>query len=104
MKFTVSAGEEKITVRMKDRKKPENPPDKTGKDSDLTVILHKYDGVTMKGLPGAEFAIYHGDRAYPPNLRYFSYLLKAYFFVQGSGYILLIRFCNLISAGIMNYQ
>ena len=30
MKFTVSAGEEKITVRMKDRKKPENPPDKTG--------------------------------------------------------------------------
>ncbi len=68
MKFTVSAGEEKITVRMKDRKKPENPPDKTGKDSDLTVILHKYDGVTMKGLPGAEFAIYHGDGRFLKNV------------------------------------
>ena len=68
VKFTVSAGEEKITVRMKDRKKPENPPDKTGKDSDLTVILHKYDGVTMKGLPGAEFAIYHGDGRFLKNV------------------------------------
>ena len=66
--FTVPSEGGAITVQMKDRKKPENPPDKTGKDSHFSMILHKYDGVTMKGLPGAEFAIYYSDGRFLKNI------------------------------------
>lgn len=60
--FTVPEGGELIKVRIIDIKKEDNPPEENKKDRPPKIIIHKYDGVTLCALEGAEFAIYRSDK------------------------------------------
>lgn len=67
--FTVPEDGEIITVRMVDIKKEDYPPDNNGKDKTPEILIHKYDGVTLCALEGAEFAIYRSDGSFLTTVR-----------------------------------
>lgn len=62
--FTVQEEDEVVWIKLIDRKKAEPPHDKENGKTFPETVLRKYDGITLKGLAGAVFAVYRNDGSF----------------------------------------
>lgn len=62
--FSIPEEDEVVWVKLIDRKKAEPPHERDNKKTFPGIAVRKYDGVTLKGLAGAVFAVYRSDGSF----------------------------------------
>ena len=62
--FTIPEEDEVVWIKLIDRKKAEPSHEREDGKTFPEIAVRKYDGVTLKGVAGAEFAVYRSDGSF----------------------------------------